>query len=106
PTEGSPNGNITAKYPINKDININIQICVHGSSQISIPDGTTKDIQDLRDEDTIVDASGQSISVKNVIQCWLGPKIEDKYQPVLVFEKDSLGPNLPSSRLAIDPKHP
>ena len=44
--------------------------------------------------------------MKNTVQCWLGPKIDDKYQPAMVFEPNSLGPGLPTSRLAIDPKHP
>ena len=103
---------ITAAAPglgsdtVNVTIEVNPVECLHSSSQISIPNGLTQNIINITDGDTIVDASGQCVTVKNAVQCWLGPKIEDKYQPVLVFEKDSLGPGLPHSRLAIDPKHP
>src|SRR5581483_10744117 len=68
--------------------------CIHGSSCISLLNGHTKAIRDFANGDTIIDATNQCVAVKHAVQCWLGPKIDDKYQPVLIFEKNSLGPGL------------
>jgi hypothetical protein len=91
-----------------QQVTIEVVLCVYGSSQILLEGGKTIAIKEIKNGDMILDATGKLVTVEKVVKCWLGPNYSEKgeSQLVIVFEKDSLAPGVPTSTFAIDPKHP
>lgn len=81
-------------------------LCLHSSSLVKMLNGDSKPIMDLKFGDRIVDGNDSPATVQEVIQCWLTPTWWKASQPCLLLPKGSLGNDLPSEILAIDPGHP
>lgn len=80
-------------------------VCLHGGSLIQTPDGL-KRMDQLTVNDQVMVPEGIYVSIKEVVQCQLKmPQFKEPHD-ALILEKDSLAPNVPSSRLIIDPGHP
>ena len=80
--------------------------CIHGDCLISMGDGSKKMIKDIVHGDIIVDVKNNNVKVERVVSCWLKQPHEQEYHEAIVFEKDSMGDNLPFEKFIIDPSHP
>jgi hypothetical protein len=80
--------------------------CIHGSSNIQIANELTKPIANIRDNEIIMGADGNPTIALQNIPCWTQIPRTPEAHEAIIFEKDSLGPNLPNQRFAVDPGHP
>jgi hypothetical protein len=82
-----------------------VAVCVHGSSLISLPGNKEIAISELKSGSIIMTADGKEVEVVEVVPCIVS--YNDKFfGPCVIFEKDSLGENVPSKRFVIDAGHP
>lgn len=102
----SPHVDLTAQTTNVAQGSVTLTIaCIHGSSLIQTQSGL-KRIDTLTDKDYVLsgDHLDTYVKVKSVAQCWIstpGPSHD-----AIIFEAGSLGEDLPSERLIIDPGHP
>ena len=104
---------VTVKYPtpgvpgsisiIIKTAIATVALCIHSSSMISLPNGQKIEISKLQPGQSILGDDGKPSNIIDVVPCWTR---NDKCGDCIIFEKDSLGPNVPSSRFAVDAGHP
>ncbi len=80
-----------------------VAICIHGSSMISLPNNEQIEISKLQPGQLILGADGKPTNIIEVVPCWTR---NDKCGNCIIFEKDSLFPNVPSRRFAVDAGHP
>jgi hypothetical protein len=83
-----------------------LDACVYGTSCVTMSDGTTKQIADINTNDLILMPNGESSQVELAVRCWLMPKHTLEYHSCVVFEKGSIGTNIPNDRFIVDPGHP
>ena len=80
-----------------------VAICIHGSSLISLADGNQIEISKLKPDQLILAANGKYTNIIEVVPCWTR---NDKCGNCIIFEKNSLGANIPTARFAVDAGHP
>jgi hypothetical protein len=79
--------------------------CIHSSSKVLLSDGSYKLITNVTSGDQVYSPDCKTAIVKEVVPCWL--KVPNNpFHKCVVFEKDSLAPNVPSELFIIDPGHP
>ena len=79
--------------------------CIHSSSKVLLSDGSYKLITNVTSGDQVYSPDCKTAVVKEVVPCWL--KVPNNpFHKCVVFEKDSLAPNVPSELFIIDPGHP
>lgn len=79
--------------------------CIHGSSKVLLSNNTQKQVSKLTLLDNVLCPDGTTDKIKQIIPCWNNmPNSPPQY--MIVFEKDSISPNMPNERFAIDPEHP
>ena len=93
-------------------------ICIHADSLIStsLPFTDTKSdskvtshairVADLNAGAMVLAANNKLVKVLAVVHCKSRTTDDSTYHECVVFEPDSLGPNLPTRRFAIDPRSP
>ena len=79
--------------------------CIHNSSKILMANGSYKLVTDVTSGDELFSPDCKTTTVKEVVPCWLNVP-NNPYHKCIVFEKDSLAPNMPNERFIIDPTHP
>jgi hypothetical protein len=79
--------------------------CIHGSSKVLLSDGTLKQIASITSGDKVMTSDWRVSRVKELVSCWINVPGEPAHRCV-VFEKNSLGNNIPSELFVIDPGHP
>lgn len=90
----------------NDDVNFTaVLVCLHSDSLITTENGSQK-IKTLKDNIPILTPEDTFVPIKKVVQCWLKVNTNTQYHDAIVFEINSLGDNIPSSQLIIDPGHP
>ena len=79
--------------------------CLTRDSMILMADGTEKPVQEIARGDLV--AGNKDGTIINIVARLNTNILPPKYSPdVVVFEPDSLGPNLPSDQLIITANHP
>lgn len=95
--------NIGQRSRIRRSLTVaTVAICIHGSSMISLPNNQQIEISKLEPGQLILGADGKQTNIIEVVPCWT---LNDKCGSCIIFEKDSLGTNIPSSRFAVDAGH-
>jgi hypothetical protein len=90
---------------ITASANASVAVCIHGSSMIKLANGREMEISKLQPGELIIGADGKVTSVVEAVPCWAG--VHDKFfGNCVIFERDSLGPGVPSIRFAVDAGHP
>ena len=84
-------------------LTIMIDICIHGSSMITLPNNQLIEIFKLQPNQLILAADGQHTNIIEAVPCWTR---NDQCGDCIIFEKDSLGVGIPSDRFAVDAGHP
>jgi hypothetical protein len=79
--------------------------CIHGSSQVLLENNTHKQIAQLTVSDTLLSPNGEKIKIRQIVPCGINGH-NNNAQKCIVFEKDSISPNVPTQRFAVDPGHP
>lgn len=80
-----------------------VALCIHGSSMISLPNNEQIEISKLQPGQLILGADGKCTNIIEAVPCWT---LNNKCGDCIIFEKDSIAPNVPSSRFAVDAGHP
>jgi len=96
------NGANTYTYPV---LFFGPTACIHNSSKILMANGSYKLVTDVTSGDELFSPDCKTTTVKEVVPCWLNVP-NNPYHKCIVFEKDSLAPNMPNERFIIDPTHP
>ena len=98
-SDAGPSQNITSSATAS------VAICIHKSSMIKLANGHEIEISKLKPGQEIMCGNGEVSALVEVVPCWISDnnKICGK---CIIFEKDSLGPGIPSKRFAVDSGHP
>ncbi len=101
-------GNMPTTFESNAIANMTLftpTACIHGASKVLLANKIQKQISKLTLADIVMCPSGEHAKIKEIIPCWNSVPGHTS-EPMIVFEKDSIGHNIPSERFAIDPQHP
>ena len=95
----------TTSLLLSASATVQIQPCIHRTSAITLANGTTCAIEDLKPGTKIIAADGTVVKIIRAIEC-LVTLSDGNCGTCIVFEPNSLGPGVPTKRFGIDAGHP
>lgn len=82
-----------------------LSLCIHSSSKIKLYNQEELEICLIKPGMRLFNPDHTISTVDQVIQCWSGV-YDQIFTDCVIFEPNSLGQNIPSTRFAVDPGHP
>ena len=84
---------------------VEVLVCIHRTSAITLANGTTCAIEDLKPGTKIIAANGTVVKIIRAVEC-LVTDPNGNCGTCIVFEPNSLGQGVPTKRFGIDAGHP